>query len=122
MGWPVGIQAKLQPCQFDFSGVSARPARGQQANWPWRDPKRYVWLLGAVVPGLVAASWLLVWLTGICELWWSGPLLAFGAIPVLDHLLGPDPSNPPESALAWLSGIAYTVGPLTFICRISTDH
>lgn len=104
MGWPVGIRAKLQPCQFDFSGVSARPARGQQANWPWRDPKRYVWLLGAVVPGLVAASWLLVRLTGICELWWSGPLLAFGAIPVLDHLLGPDPSNPPESALAWLSG------------------
>ena len=68
----------------------------------WKDPKRYLWLLGAVVPGLVAASWLVVWATGLGEFWWAGPILAFGVIPVLDHMIGPDADNPPDSALAWL--------------------
>lgn len=68
----------------------------------WRDPKRYLWLLGALVPGLVALSWLLVWLSGAGAFWWCGGLLAFGAIPVLDYLVGPDASNPPDSVLAWL--------------------
>lgn len=68
----------------------------------WRDPKRYLWLLGAVVPALVAASWLVVWTTGLGAFWWAGPILAFGVIPVLDHMIGPDADNPPDSALAWL--------------------
>ena len=68
----------------------------------WKDPKRYLWLLGAVVPGLVAASWLVVWATGLGAFWWAGPILAFGVIPVLDHMIGPDADNPPDSALAWL--------------------
>jgi alkane 1-monooxygenase len=68
----------------------------------WKDPKRYLWLLGAVVPALVAASWLVVWATGLGAFWWAGPILAFGVIPVLDHMIGPDADNPPDSALAWL--------------------
>jgi alkane 1-monooxygenase len=58
--------------------------------------------LGAVVPALVAASWLVVWTTGLGAFWWAGPILAFGVIPVLDHMIGPDADNPPDSALAWL--------------------
>ncbi|AFM17544.1 fatty acid desaturase [Mycolicibacterium chubuense NBB4] len=68
----------------------------------WRDRKRYVWLLGVVIPILVPASWAAVALTGWGIFWWSGPVLMFFVIPLLDYLVGPDAENPPDSALAWL--------------------
>lgn len=68
----------------------------------WRDRKRYVWLLGLVVPTLVPMSWAAVAVTGLGVFWWSGPLLMFVGIPLLDYLVGKDAENPPESALAWL--------------------
>ncbi|WP_253900670.1 alkane 1-monooxygenase [Mycobacterium asiaticum] len=73
----------------------------------WRDPKRYLWLLAAAVPGLVVVSWLLVRATGLGVFWWTGPLLAFGAIPVLDHLIRPDSSSPPDTVLARLENDRY---------------
>lgn len=91
---PVQKYYELQPGNFSSARIGPTDT--------WRDPKRYLWLLGAVVPGLVVASWLLVLLTGIGAFWWSGPILAFGAIPILDHLIGPDASNPPDHALARL--------------------
>lgn len=68
----------------------------------WRDTKRMLWLLGAVVPALVAESWFLVQVTGVELFWWLGPLLAFGLIPLLDLIVGRDDDNPPDSALGWL--------------------
>ena len=68
----------------------------------WRDPKRYLWLLGSIVPGLVALAWLAVHASSIDAFWWSGPILAFGLIPLLDHIVGSDSESPPDSALAWL--------------------
>lgn len=68
----------------------------------WRDPKRYLWLLGSVVPLLVFETWLLVQLTGSAALWWFGPILAFVVIPVLDHAVGEDAENPPDRALTHL--------------------
>jgi alkane 1-monooxygenase len=68
----------------------------------WRDKKRYVWLLGLIIPTLVPMSWAAASLTGWGLFWWSGPALMFIVIPVLDHLVGPDADNPPDSALTWL--------------------
>jgi alkane 1-monooxygenase len=68
----------------------------------WRDRKRYLWLLAPIVPSLAAGSWLLFLLTGQAVFWWSCPIFAFVVIPVLDHLVGADAENPPESALAQL--------------------
>jgi alkane 1-monooxygenase len=68
----------------------------------WRDPKRYLWLFGCVVPALVAESWLLVQATGLRMFWWLGPIFAFGLVPLLDWIIGPDAKNPPDSALGWL--------------------
>ncbi len=68
----------------------------------WRDRKRYLWLLGAVVPVLVVISWLGVRVTGLGAFWWSGPFLAFAVIPLLDRVVGPDASNPPDGALGRL--------------------
>jgi alkane 1-monooxygenase len=68
----------------------------------WKQPKRYLWLLAAAIPVFVYASWLGVLITGIEAFWWTGPILAFGVTPVLDHMIGRDPDNPPDSVLAWL--------------------
>ncbi|MDG4666895.1 alkane 1-monooxygenase [Mycobacterium sp. 236(2023)] len=74
---------------------------------PWRDRKRYVWLLGLVVPTLVPMSALGASLSGWSVFWWSGPVLMFIVIPALDHLVGPDSDNPPDSALTWLENDRY---------------
>ncbi len=82
--------------------VRTAPSRNAGRQPRWRDPKRYLWLLGSIVPGLVGLAWLTVYLCGIDSFWWCGPLLAFGMIPLLDHIVGSDSDSPPDSALAWL--------------------
>lgn len=82
---------------------SGLPYSRQDADAPpWRDPKRFLWLLGLIVPALVASAWLLVWATGQRALWWAGPIVVFGIIPALDAVIGSDSDNPPDSVLAWL--------------------
>jgi len=73
----------------------------------WTDPKRYLWLLGLVVPLLPFIAWGLVELTGLGVLWWSGPLVVFVGIPVLDRVIGKDSSNPPDSVLRRLEDDRY---------------
>jgi alkane 1-monooxygenase len=68
----------------------------------WRDPKRYLWLLGLIIPTIGASSWLAVHATGLRVFWWAGPIVMFGIIPVLDFVVGSDAENPPDSALARL--------------------
>jgi alkane 1-monooxygenase len=68
----------------------------------WRDRKRYLWLLALLIPALVTLSWLFVQVTGLALFWWSGPLLMFAIIPAVDYIVGSDPDNPPDGALAWL--------------------
>nr|WP_284236147.1 alkane 1-monooxygenase [Mycolicibacterium sp. TUM20984] len=68
----------------------------------WRDPKRYLWLLGLLVPTVFVVAWLGAYLTGAGIFWWLGPIVTFGILPVLDYAVGPDAANPPESALARL--------------------
>ena len=65
----------------------------------WRAVKRYLWLLGAVVPGMVGLAWLLVHFTGLAMFWWVGPLLAFVVVPVLDQLIGADDTQLPGDTL-----------------------
>jgi alkane 1-monooxygenase len=73
----------------------------------WRDAKRYVWLLGLVVPTIPFLSFGLVELTGLDVLWFFGPVLVFGIFPLLDLLIGVDPSNPPDSIVKWLEQDRY---------------
>src|SRR5690349_1530668 len=77
----------------------SRTARSTAGPRHWRDRKRYVWLLGIVIPILVPTSWAAVLLTGSGRFWWSGPALMLLIIPVLDYLVGPDSENPPDSVL-----------------------
>lgn len=81
----------------------------------WRDRKRYLWLLAPLVPSLVADSWFLVQVTGQALFWWLGPILTFVVVPVLDHVVGADAENPPDSVLAWLEDDRF-YRTVTFLC------
>ena len=84
----------------DHADVDLSPAT-------WRDPKRYAWLLGLLVPMLPFMAWGLVELTGAGVLWFWGPIFIFGVMPVLDTLIGKDSANPPESVVKWLEQDRY---------------
>jgi alkane 1-monooxygenase len=83
----------------DPSVVAAAPS--------WSDSKRYAWLLGLAVPMLPLVAWGLVEATGLGLLWWFGPMFVFGFMPLLDTIVGTDPSNPPESVVKWLEQDRY---------------
>ena len=65
----------------------------------WRDPKRHLWLLGTIVPGLVGLSWLGVHLTVKHAFWWCGAVIAFVVVPAMDHLVGADADAPSDRSL-----------------------
>ncbi|MFI6642790.1 alkane 1-monooxygenase [Streptomyces sp. NPDC050504] len=73
----------------------------------WRDPKRYYWLMGLVIPAFPFLSWALVEVTGQGVFWWTGVIVLYAVFPVVDQLMGKDSGNPPESALAWLEQDRY---------------
>ncbi len=73
----------------------------------WRDPKRYAWLLGLIIPTLPFLAWGLVQLTGVGAFWFYGPFLVFVIFPLLDLLIGMDATNPPDSVLKWLEQDRY---------------
>jgi alkane 1-monooxygenase len=85
-----------------------QPARQEPlAAAPWRDPKRYAWLLGLLIPTLPFLAWGLVHLTGLGVFWFYGPLLVFAIFPLLDLLIGMDAANPPDSVIKWLERDRY---------------
>jgi alkane 1-monooxygenase len=82
--------------------VSAVTAEAAPTAVSWRDPKRYLWPLGLLVPLLPFMALALVELTGLGVFWWWGPVFVFGIMPVLDTVIGKDADNPPDSATAYL--------------------
>jgi alkane 1-monooxygenase len=95
------------------AGAADRPA--------WRDGKRYLWLLSTVVPLWLFLGWGLVNLTGLGLFWFIGPIILYVVIPLLDLMIGDDPSNAPEAAVAWLEQdryyrwVTYLFLPLQFV-------
>ncbi|MFE0453846.1 alkane 1-monooxygenase [Streptomyces sp. NPDC058914] len=77
------------------------------AGTPWRDRKRYAWLLGLAVPTLPFQAAALVAVSDWQVLWWWGPFFAFVIIPLFDALIGPDKENPPDKAIPLLEADRY---------------
>jgi alkane 1-monooxygenase len=73
----------------------------------WRDPKRYLWLLGLLVPTLPFLAFGLVEATGLGLFWWFGPMFMYVVLPILDTFVGSDEANPPDSVVKRLEGDKY---------------
>jgi alkane 1-monooxygenase len=93
---------------------------------PYRDRKRYTWLLSVLVPFFVGAGPLLIEWSGQ-PLWaWLPIAFIYLVVPLLDLLLGEDQSNPPESAVPALEAdryyryITYAVVPILWLVFAGT--
>jgi alkane 1-monooxygenase len=105
----------------------------QIAAAPYRDPKRWLWLLSALFPLAVVGNLLrferqdqLAWL-------FVTPLFVYGVIPLLDRLIRPDAHNPPEDRLAQLEAdpwyrnlvllfVPLYYGLLVLGCALAVQH
>ncbi|MBK5217734.1 MAG: alkane 1-monooxygenase, partial [Propionibacteriales bacterium] len=77
--------------------IQATMADGTQVVW--RDSKRYLWIMGAIIPLIPFSAWGLVEWTGQSVFWYFGPFFVFGLIPIVDTLAGFDRNNPPDEVL-----------------------
>lgn len=86
-----------------MSGSMSTPLSAQ----PYRDRKRYAWLLSLLVPCTVAVGPALMMATGNPLALWVPVVFFYGVAPMLDWWLGEDLSNPPESAVPALEADRY---------------
>ncbi|HEX3787127.1 MAG TPA: alkane 1-monooxygenase [Pseudonocardiaceae bacterium] len=89
------------------STAAEQPSGSDSATTTWRDGKRYAWLLGLVVPTAPFIAWGLASATGLGLFWWTGPLLIYVLIPLIDVAVGTDAANPPDDLIEWLEQNRY---------------
>jgi alkane 1-monooxygenase len=95
------VEAHVEHAHHDHhEHVEVKPAE-------WTDGKRYAWLLGIIVPLAPFIAWFWVSVTGFGGFWFLGPVLVFGIFPLLDIVIGLDPTNPPDSVLKFLEQDRY---------------
>jgi alkane 1-monooxygenase len=96
-------------------------SQGQAA---WTDGKKWLWTFGLLVPSLPFLFWGLMDASGQGWVWWLGPLILYGLIPLCDALIGEDRNNPPESAVAAIEAerfyrmLVYAYIPLQFAATV----
>ena len=73
----------------------------------WRDKKRYLWIMGAIIPLIPMMMWGLYAWTGATIVWFFGPFFVFVLIPLFDLLAGLDPNNPPDELIEALEEDRY---------------
>src|SRR3954469_18426490 len=73
----------------------------------WRDRKRYLWLIGLVVPSLAFIGYGLWALTGWGFWFWIGPIVILVVVPAIDLVAGLDRSNPPDDVIEVLEQDRY---------------
>ncbi len=92
---------------MEATHVKHAPTEHPPIEAAWNDPKRYLWLLGLIVPTLPFLAWGIAAVTGLGIGYWVGPLVVFGLIPFLDTVIGKDAENPPDSAIKYLEQDKY---------------
>ncbi len=73
----------------------------------WRDGKRYLWLIGLVVPSLAFIAIGMWRLTGWGVWFWIGPIVILVIVPAIDLIAGLDRSNPPDDVIEALEKDRY---------------
>ena len=77
------------------------------ASVVWKDSKRYLWPLGALVLTLPLVGTFAYQATGWAAMLWIGFFIFYGLIPLADKLLGEDNANPPDAAMPALASDSY---------------
>ena len=73
----------------------------------WTDKKRYLWLIGLVVPSLAFVGYGMWSLTGWGVCFWIGPIVILVIVPAIDLVAGLDRSNPPDDVIEALEKDRY---------------
>ena len=73
----------------------------------WTDAKRYLWLIGLVVPALAFVGYGLWAATGLGGFLWIGPVVILVVVPTIDLVAGLDRSNPPDDLIEALEQDRY---------------
>jgi alkane 1-monooxygenase len=73
----------------------------------WKDKKRYLWLIGLVVPSLAFIGYGLWAMTGWGFWFWIGPIVILVVVPAIDLVSGLDRSNPPDDVIEALEQDRY---------------
>ena len=73
----------------------------------WRDRKRYLWLIGLIVPSFAFVAIGGYELTGWSAFLWTGPIVVLVLVPAIDFLTGFDPTNPPDDVIEELENDKY---------------
>ena len=87
-------------------------------DWPmkdWKDKKRYLWMLGLVIPVTPLIGLGLQHQTGWSGWLWLTPLMFFGVSPLLDLVSGYDDTNPPDEVIDALENDRYYRW-VTYLC------
>ena len=74
---------------------------------PYRDHKRFAWLLSLFIPTTVLIGPALMLNSGQPWMLWIPVVFFYSIVPLLDRILGEDKSNPPESAVPALDADLY---------------
>lgn len=91
---------------------------------PYRDRKRYAWLLSLLVPLLAGAGPALYLWQHDASLLWLPLVLVYVLLPLLDLSVGDDRSNPPEHVVPQLEAdhyyryVTYALVPMLWACFI----
>ncbi len=73
----------------------------------WHDKKRYLWLIGLVVPSLAFVGYAGWRLTDLGVWFWVGPFVILVVVPAIDLVAGLDRSNPPDDVIEALENDRY---------------
>ena len=73
----------------------------------WQDKKRYLWLIGLVVPSLAFIGLGMRELTGWSVWLWIGPIIVLVVVPAIDLVAGLDRANPPDDLIETLENDRY---------------
>jgi alkane 1-monooxygenase len=93
----------------------------------WRDPKRYLWLIGLVVPSLFFIAYGAWLLTGLGGFFYIGPVVVLVVVPAIDLVVGLDRSNPPDDVIEalekdkyyrWITYLFLPIQYAAFVCAM----
>ena len=68
----------------------------------WLDRRRWLWPISLIVPSLALIAFGLVAMSGTAWFWWTGAVVIYGVVPLLDWWIGEDRNNPPATSAGGL--------------------